>query len=141
MRFSSPGRFLAQHLGRGAWRLTGTAAPHIDIFVQGADPGAADTLRETGENGQIGVSDVSVEWQGDCVILTVTSAGHARSFKTRSAIVHEPQAHLYEALPLARFDPKARRFWRRIFRLVRIPGGRYLLGFLAHRTQPHRIKR
>ena len=29
---------------------------------------------------------------------------------------------------------RARRFWRRVFRLVRIPGGRYLLGVLARRT-------
>ena len=53
-----------------------------------------------------------------------------------SAIVHEPLGHLYESLPLVKFDAKARRFWRRVFRLVRIPGGRYLLKFLARTSKP-----
>jgi hypothetical protein len=34
-------------------------------------------------------------------------------------------------LPLASIDADARRFWRRVFRLVRIPGGRYLLKVLT----------
>jgi hypothetical protein len=38
---------------------------------------------------------------------------------------------LYEALPLARFDAKARRFWGRVFWLVRMPGGRSLLKYFA----------
>jgi hypothetical protein len=38
-------------------------------------------------------------------------------------------------LPLVSFDDKARRFWRRVFRLVRIPGGRHLLGVLARRNR------
>jgi hypothetical protein len=28
-----------------------------------------------------------------------------------------------------------RRFWRRVFRVVRIPGGRLLLGWLSRRTR------
>ena len=36
-----------------------------------------------------------------------------------------------DILPLAQFDQKAKRFWGRVFRLMRIPGGRYLLRFLA----------
>ncbi len=39
--------------------------------------------------------------------------------------------HLYDSLPLVKFDADARRFWRRVFGLVRIPGGRYLLKFLS----------
>jgi hypothetical protein len=38
--------------------------------------------------------------------------------------------HLYESLPLVSIDADARRFWRRVFRLVRIPGGRFLLKIL-----------
>jgi hypothetical protein len=68
----------------------------------------------------------------------MTSAEQPRTVKARSAIVHEPLAHLYDAFPLAGLDAKARRFWRRVFRLVRIPGGRYLLGVLAHRTRDRR---
>jgi hypothetical protein len=42
---------------------------------------------------------------------------------------------LYEALPLAGFDATARRFWRRVFLLVRLPGGRYLLRLIAQRKR------
>jgi hypothetical protein len=52
-----------------------------------------------------------------------------------AAIVHEPARNLYAALPLAEFDGRARRFWRRVFLLVRIPGGRSLLGILAHASR------
>jgi hypothetical protein len=48
-----------------------------------------------------------------------------------AAIVHEPLGRLYESLPLANIDANARRFWRRVFRLVRLPGGRYLLKLLT----------
>jgi hypothetical protein len=132
LRFSSPGRFSAEDLGRGAWRLTGAGAPNIDIFVQGVEAAAAQTLIGAGVNG---LGEPGIEWLDDGAILTLTSAGDVRCFKVRSAIVHEPRAQLYGALPLASFDPKARRFWRRIFRLVAIPGGRYCLGFLARRAK------
>jgi hypothetical protein len=36
---------------------------------------------------------------------------------------------------LADFDARARRFWRRVFVLVRIPGGRRLLGMLARASR------
>jgi hypothetical protein len=68
-------------------------------------------------------------------MVTMTSAERRRSLEAQSAIVHEPQTRLYEALPLVVLDDKARRFWRRVFRLVRIPGGRHLLGILARRTR------
>jgi hypothetical protein len=72
------------------------------------------------------------------VLLTMTSAEQQRTVKAQSVIVHEPLARLYEALPLATLDANARRFWRRVFRLVRIPGGRYLLGALVRRRQDRR---
>jgi hypothetical protein len=46
-------------------------------------------------------------------------------------IVHEPLGRMYESLPLAGIDANARRFWRRVFWLVRLPGGRYLLKLLT----------
>ena len=45
------------------------------------------------------------------------------------------KGELTEPDPLAGLDEKARRFWRRVFRLVRIPGGRHLLGVLARRSR------
>jgi hypothetical protein len=59
------------------------------------------------------------------------SGAKAASVEVTAAIVHEPLGNLYESLPLASIDANARRFWRRVFRLVRIPGGRYLLRLLT----------
>jgi hypothetical protein len=132
MRRKLPGTFLARDLGEGAWRLSrGEAAP-IDVFLRGAESGAAEALRSAF------VRDIDIEWRAEMVLLTMTSAEQQRTVKAQSVIVHEPLARLYEALPLATLDANARRFWRRVFRLVRIPGGRYLLGALARRRQDRR---
>jgi hypothetical protein len=96
-------------------------------LVQGAQSGAAEWLHPPG------VSDIELEWQEESVLLTMTSELRRVAIKARSAIVHEPVGSLYEVLPLAEFDSKARRFWGRVFRLVRVPGGRYLLGWVARR--------
>jgi hypothetical protein len=100
----------------------------IDIFLRGADSAAAEAFRPPE------VESVCIEWRADVVQLSLTSAQHSVVATAQSAIVHEPLPHLYEALPLVRLDAQARRFWRNVFRLVRIPGGRYLLGVLARRS-------
>jgi hypothetical protein len=128
MRRNLSGAFLVQDLGQGSWRLTRTALPTIDVFLQGADSDAAETL------GLSTVNNVGIEWRAEAVLLTVTAADRLRTVRAHIAIVHEPLAHLYEKLPLEKFDTAARRFWRRVFRVVRIPGGRYLLRILARRT-------
>ena len=67
--------------------------------------------------------------------LTLTSASRRRTLHAQSVIVHEPLMRLYETLPLVSLDEKAKRFWRRVFFLVRVPGGRYLLRILARRSR------
>ena len=129
MRRNLPGTFLAQNLGEGAWRLSRSEAAPIDVFLRGAQSGAAEALRSPS------VRDIGIEWRAETVVLTMTSAEQPRIITAQSAIVHEPLGRLYEALPLVNFDAKARRFWRRVFGLVRIPGGRYLLGALARRNR------
>jgi hypothetical protein len=129
MRRNLSGTFLPQDLGKGAWRLTRGEAPDTDVFLRGAEPNATEALRGAT------VSDIAIEWRSDAVVLNFTSGDGLRTLQTQSAIVHEPQSQLYEVLPLASLDDKARRFWRRVFRLVRIPGGRYLLRVLARRTR------
>ena len=129
MRRNLPGTFLTQNLGEGSWRLSRSEASPIDVFLRGAESGAAEALRSPS------VRDIGIEWRGDAVVLTMTSAEQPRIIAAQSAIVHEPLARLYEALPLVSLDAKARHFWRRVFRLVRIPGGRYLLGALARRNR------
>jgi hypothetical protein len=129
MRRNLPGTFLTQELKAGAWRLSRSEPAPIDVLLLGAESGAADAFRSPN------VSDIDIEWHAATVVLTMTSAGRRRSVKTQSAIVHEPLTHLYETLPLVGLDAAARRFWRRVFRLVRIPGGRYLLGVMARRRR------
>jgi len=125
-RRSLSGEFVAHDLGNGAWRLT-RSAPSADVFLQGAEADAAEVLRSP-------VGDLEVEWRGGAVALTLRAAERQRTIRGQNAIVHEPQAHLYDALPLVSFDAAAKRFWRRVFRLARVPGGRYLLRVLARRS-------
>jgi hypothetical protein len=129
MRRNLAGIFSAQSLGPGAWRLARGAPAAAELFLRGVESGAAELFRSSD------LGDVDVEWLTGGVLVTMTAAGSRRSFNAQSAIVHEPLARLYDALPLAAFDENARRFWRRVFRLVRIPGGRHLLGVLARRSR------
>jgi len=128
VRRSLSGVFSPSDLGNGVWRITRSAPPVIDVYLQGAEAAAAEVL------GSATVTDMEVEWRGGTVALTLRAAERQRTLRAQSAIVHEPLPRLYEALPLVSFDAAARRFWRRVFRLVRIPGGRYLLRVLARRT-------
>jgi hypothetical protein len=132
MRRNLPGTFLARQMGEGAWRLSRFEPESADVFLRGVESGAGDVLRVPA------VQDLDIEWTASESVLTLTSAARRRTIRARSAIVHEPLGHLYETLPLAKFDEKARRFWQRIFRLVRIPGGRHLLGLLARHTRSGR---
>jgi hypothetical protein len=129
MRSNLPGTFLARNLGESAWRLSRSEPKPIDVFVLGADLPAAESFRA------LNVRDIDIEWRAEAVWLTMISNGRLTTVKVQSAIVHEPLPHLYAVLPLAGLDEKARRFWRRVFRLVRIPGGRHLLGVLARRSR------
>jgi hypothetical protein len=127
MRRQFSGTFVAQDLGKGAWRLARANPTPVDVFLRGAESAAAEALRLPD------IGELDIEWQADAAVLTITSAERRRIVRARSVIVHEPLEHLYDDLPLAGFDEKARLFWRRVFRLVRIPGGRFLLGILARR--------
>jgi hypothetical protein len=129
LRCNLPGTFLAREIGEGAWRLSRSGPDSADVFLRGVEPQAGDVLRVTA------VQDLDIEWSAAESLLTLTSTAGRRTIKARSAIVHEPLGDLYESLPLAAFDERARRFWRRVFRLVRIPGGRHLLGWLARSTR------
>jgi hypothetical protein len=124
------GTFLPQDRGAGAWRLSGAVPQEIDVLVQGAEHGAARAF------GSAPVADLCVEWDAATALLTFKSAGRGAMVRAAGVIVHEPLRTLYDALPLVKFDAGARRFWRRVFLLVRIPGGRYLLKFLGGAAKP-----
>lgn len=101
-------------------------APAIDVYVRGTGPDAAASLGAT-------LDGLVVEWLAQGVVLTTIRGAGQTSIKAQGAIIHEPRPQLYDALPLASFDASARRFWQRVFSLVKLPGGRYLLGKLARR--------
>jgi hypothetical protein len=128
MRRNLPGPFVARNIGAGSWRLVRGHPEPIDVILRGAQPQAEEAL------SSLEAEHLDIEWFDGTVVLTMTSAGRKRSIEARSALVHESLAHLYDALPLAAVDVKMRRFWRRVFRLIRIPGGRFLLGLLARRS-------
>jgi hypothetical protein len=115
-----------RELGPGAWAW---AAPGGgELLIRGADPGAAEFLRGAAP------SAVSVDWLEDGALVTLITDAGPRPLRARVAVTHQPLARLYETLPLARLEPQARRFWRRVFFLVRIPGGRRLLKLVARRA-------
>lgn len=122
MRRSFSGQFSCKDLGGGHWRLrrAGGCGVEIHLLADGSAPADFDDC-----------TGVAVDWRGAAAMLSIESPRGARALAVRSALVHEPRPELYDCLPLARFDAKAKRFWRRVFRLVRLPGGRYLLGILA----------
>jgi hypothetical protein len=129
MRRNLAGPFVARDMGRDSWRLTRSAAPALELFVHGAAHGFAEALSARP------VTQIDIDWQRDACMLTLSYASGQRCIKATSAILHEPKPALYEVLPLASFDAPARRFWRKVFRLASIPGGRFLLGLLARRNR------
>jgi hypothetical protein len=129
MRRNFSGAFLPQDRGNGAWQLS-RAAPHeAQVFVRDAETNAAKAF------GTAPIVDLGIEWHAENALLTFMSGDRVATVQAAAAIVHEPLGHLYESLPLVSIDADARRFWRRVFRLVRFPGGRYLLKLL---TRPAR---
>jgi hypothetical protein len=122
------GDYRAQDLGGGAWRLSSGVPGAAEVYLSGADAQAAGFI------AQSRASRVELIFgPSGATVRLVTSQG-ARELRARSATIHEPLPRLYEGLPLATFDAGARRFWRRVFLLVRIPGGRRLLGLVARRA-------
>jgi hypothetical protein len=129
MRCHLPGTFLSQDMPAGTWRLARDKPAAAELFIRGAEFGADQSLKAAE------VSDIEIEWRAETVELTLTAGARRRTLRAQSAIVHEPLTRLYETLPLVSLDEKARRFWRRVFLLVRIPGGRHLLRLLARRSR------
>jgi len=124
MRRNFAGPCSVRAAGPDAWRVACGAPHEAQIVIRGADTRSASAFGAA-------VSDLGIEWHGQRALLTMMSAGRVASSEAAAVIVHESVPGLYAALPLAEFDSRARRFWRRVFLLVRIPGGRLLLGMLA----------
>jgi hypothetical protein len=129
MRRNLSGSFVATETAHGQWRLVRRETPELELYLKRIDAHLAEDLSATV------LSNIDVEWRNGIALLRCSSGAGTRAVQTSSVIVHEPLPHLYDTLPLASFDAKARRFWRRVFLIVRIPGGRRLLRALARRSR------
>jgi hypothetical protein len=133
------GPFRAHDEGAGVWRLQAEPPRGVRVYLVGvAGTPPAGSAQPA--------SAISLEWHSGGVRLSShpPPAGAAKagpvggqqtSFDARQALVHEPLPALYESLPLQRLDRRARRFWARVFLLVRLPGGRALLNQWARRRR------
>jgi len=99
------------------------------VYLHGAGPEASTLL------AGLRITALEFEWRAEGVMIGVAGADGVRHFRSESVIIHTPAARLYDSLPLASFDADARRFWRRVFRLIRIPGGRLVVGAIARRRR------
>jgi hypothetical protein len=118
----------ARELAAGWWQLSTRPAGAVEIILRTADPDARAVLEGARASRAV------IAWECAGALVTLRVPGGTKRIRASTAIVHEPRAALYEALPLVRLDAAARRFWRRVFVLVRIPGGRRLLGLVARRA-------
>lgn len=128
-RHTVSGPFTPREFGNGFWQLTKGDPAVSEIYLQVTSPGAADVLTHTG------IRTLDLEWRNEAVIVALTGVKGVGYLEAKTAIVHEPKDRLYGSLPLAGFDISAKRFWRRVFTLMRIPGGRFLLGVIARRNR------
>lgn len=127
MRYTLRGPFTAREQGGGLWQVIARAPSHVEVYLRIAAPTAGRILNAAGANR------LDLLWRDVGVSVTVTGGGGEGNLIAESAVVHEAKAALYQQLPLAAFDRKAARFWGRVFTLLRFPGGRYLLRFVARR--------
>ena len=109
-----------------AWCLQGAGTPATRLYLRGFEPppDLADCRV------------VTVDWPpGGGARITCTGRAGSLTVPAASAFVHSSCDGLYAALPLARFDARQQRFWRRVFLLVRLPGARRILHWVAERAR------
>jgi hypothetical protein len=123
------GAFRATHLAADAWRLNTSVAGAAEIYLSGVDKDAFATLRHAEPRA------VTLAWSAAGADVTLILAGARAHFRSRSATIHEPRPLIYQGLPLVVLDKAAKRFWRRVFFIARMPGGRRVLGWIAQRRR------
>ena len=121
------GPFATVDHGGGVWSFTSGGGGN-EVHVRGVEPGAAAALRGREFDA------VTIEWRAQGVTLVLVAERRETSLAAHSAMCHEPAGEVFGVLPLARFDDKARGFWRRVFWVMRLPGGRHLLRLISARS-------
>ena len=112
--------------GDDLWCLRSAAAPGPQVYLRGFTPPPTFAAG----------SAVTLEWPaGGGALLTVESPAGRVAVRAASAFVHTSREGLYATLPLARFDARGQRFWRRVFLLVRLPGARRILRWVAAKSR------
>jgi len=133
LRRTLSGRFRRDRLAGGAWRIASAAAGGPLLYLTGVR-GDADVAPLPDAGGFADCTFIAVDWSDSPPVrVTLQCQDRSLALRASAAMLHEPLDALYGALPLARLDERALLFWRRAFRLVRLPGGRWLLGLLARR--------
>lgn len=118
--------FDIEDCGKGLWCLRPHDELETAVYISGPLPFSKLSKCEA----------FSIEWPPDeLAVLHLGLPSEILTVEVGSAFVHEPCPRLYGALPLARLDAGSKRFWRWVFRLVRVPGGQILLGWLSKRTR------
>ena len=121
------GTFRAQQRGARNWLLSTAEPVRTDVYLQ-----------ETAIEHQVlpGVFDrIQIDWHAGAVDILLMQGAATVALRASGAFVHEQRPTLYEALPLETFGQRSRTFWRRIFFIVKIPGGRALLNHIARRAR------
>ena len=128
MQQSFSGEFVIAEPHPGTWQIDNRLAPQQRIIVRGVKtPRTAVPAIPTG---------VSLAWTAPKqVVVTLQDGVQSVALTCDSAVSQQALKSLYRTLPLAQFTAARRRFWRRVFWLVRIPGGRSLLGVIARRAR------
>jgi len=134
MRRTLSGSFRIDRPIPGWWRVRNTRDPHEIVWLRKAR--TADRGLPEEHDLPESVDVLNLEWTTAHAITVQLGEGDTARMLTVDAVqLQEPDERLYDGLPLARFTPEARRFWQRIFWLVRLPGGRALLGLVARRRR------
>jgi len=121
------GPFDAEPGAPGSWRLRQRGSSPATVYLCGFSPPS--------ELGACTALELAWPAAAAGCVVTVRLPSGPLSVPVAAAFVHEPRPDLYRALPLERYEASQARFWRRIFRLVRLPGGRLLIALLANRSR------
>ena len=126
------GTFSARQRDDRGWVIVSAEPERVDVHLIGAtmdadiEPGTFDRIE--------------IEWTKDAVDVSLkrgaaAAGGAAVRLRARAAFVHQELPRLYADLPLEVFGPRSQAFWKRIFFIVKIPGGRRLLNYIARRAR------
>ena len=121
--------FDIEDCGNGLWCLRRRQPRVVAVYLRGFAPPAQ--LAQC--------TAMRIDWpDGSDVVVSIVLPSQIVTTRAAAAFAHEPRDELYGALALPAFGPAAQRFWRTIFAVVRLPGGRLLLSWLAGRGRPTR---